>query len=238
MKRSNQRWLKVVVQGSTSCLIKEYELSRMGFCSELPVHSKTHRHWSPVESTSKSSSRNGEGRVTLGHRLVLHRCLWSRQTRQPFLVKVTVTFRFLSDGLITSQLLIAENKCFGSIQFSYIPTVVDRNTTKFPRGTNRAGVFMGSRSWLTMEPFGKLLPHLCRVCFPKQPHQWAHPDWPKSAIIWCHPIHSCLMTGNGHKMTKECKNNNNRGLAVQKEMKNLEWTILDIIDNIYMELGK
>lgn len=41
------------------------------------------------------------------------------------------------------------------------------------------------------------------------------------------------MTGNGHKMTKECKNNNNRGLAVQKEMKNLEWTILDIIDNIY-----
>lgn len=118
----------------------------MVFCSELPVHSKTHWHWSPVESTSKSSTCN-EGMVTLGHRLVLHRCLWSRQTRQPFLVKVTVMFRFLSDGLITSRLLIAENKCFGSIQFSYIPTVVDRNTTKFTRGPNRVGIFMESWSW-------------------------------------------------------------------------------------------
>lgn len=159
MKRSNQKWLKVVVQGSTSCLIKEYELSRMGFCSELPVHSKTHRHWSPVESTSKSSSRNGEGRVTLGHRLVLHRCLLSTQTRQPFLVKVTVTFRFLSDGLITSQLLIAENKCFGSIQFSYIPTVVDRNTTKFPRGTELVFSWDLGADWLWSH-----LANCCHTC--------------------------------------------------------------------------
>lgn len=99
---------------------------------------------------------------------------------------------------------------------------------------------MWSWSWLAMEPFPKLLPHLGRVCFHKQPHQWAHLDWPRSAVILCHRIHSCLMTDRGQTMSKGCRNNNSHGLAASEEMKERGNKSLNLgsINNIYMELGK
>lgn len=91
-----------------------------------------------------------------------------------------------------------------------------------------------------MGPFPKLLPHLGRACFHKQPHQWAHLDWPTSAVILCHPIHSCLMTDRGQTMTKGCRNNSSHSLAASGEMKELrnESLSLDSMDNSYMELKK
>lgn len=99
---------------------------------------------------------------------------------------------------------------------------------------------MWSWSWLALEPFPKLLPHLGRACFHKQPHQWAHLDWPRSAVILCHPVHSCLMTDHGQRVTKGRRNNSSHSLATSGEMKELrnKSLNLDSINTIYMELGK
>lgn len=85
------------------------------------------------------------------------------------------------------------------------PTVIDRNNTEFTRRPNRAGVFTQSWNW------GPLT-EVDRACLHKQPHWQAHPDWPNSETILCCPIHSGLMTDDGHGVTKEYPNSNSHSL--------------------------